>query len=111
MSATPGARQAVVTAPRTVKAGQPATVSVKLTTSGQQVLHGVTFSLRAPQGWTVTPQGPTTFGTVSPAQAPVVSYTVQPPSWATASSSVLYATVGLGGQAQRQGGATVTVTG
>jgi beta-glucosidase len=111
MSATPGARQAVVTAPRTVKAGQPATVSVKLTTSGQQVLHGVTFSLRAPQGWTVTPQGPTTFGTVSPAQASVVSYTVQPPSWAPASSSVLYATVGLGGQAQRQGGATVTVTG
>jgi beta-glucosidase len=111
MSATPGARQAVVTAPRTVKAGQPVTVSVKLTTSGQQVLHGVTFSLRAPQGWTVTPQGPTTFGTVSPAQAPVVSYTVQPPSWAPASSSVLYATVGLGGQAQRQGGATVTVTG
>jgi beta-glucosidase len=110
MSATPGARQVVVTAPRTIAAGQPATVQVKLTTSGRQVLHGVTFSLRAPQGWTVTANGPTTFGTVFPAQAPVVTYTVKPPSWARATSSVLYATVGLGGQAQRQNGTTVTVT-
>ncbi len=110
MSTTPGARQAVVTAPRAVKAGQPATVQVKLTTSGQEVLHGVTFSLAAPQGWTVIPNGPTTFGTVSPAQAPVVTFTVRPPSWAPATSSVLYGTVGLGGQAQRQNGVTVTVT-
>ena len=111
MSATPGARQAVVTAPHTIKAGQPATVQVKLTASGNEVLHGVTFSLRAPQGWKVNPAGPTRFGTVAPDQAPVVRFTVQPPSWAPAESPVLYATVGLGGQAQRQGGAMVTVTG
>ncbi|HEX4061043.1 MAG TPA: glycoside hydrolase family 3 C-terminal domain-containing protein [Streptosporangiaceae bacterium] len=111
MTSTPAARQAVVTAPHTIKAGQPVTVQVKLTASGNETLHGVTFGLRAPQGWTVTPAGPTVFGTVSPGESPVVSYTVQPPPWAPAASSVLYATVGLGGQAQRQDGTTVTVTG
>jgi beta-glucosidase len=111
MTSTPAARQVVVTAPHTVKAGQPVTVQVKLTASGNETLHGVTFGLRVPQGWTATPAGPTVFGTVTPDESPVVSYTVQPPSWAPAASSVLYATVGLGGQAQRQNGATVTVTG
>jgi beta-glucosidase len=110
MTSTPAARQAVVTAPRTIGAGKAVTVQVKLTASGDETLHGVTFALQAPQGWTVTPDGPTVFGTVAPDQAPVVTFTVQPPSWAPAASSVLYATVGLGGQAQRQNGATVTVT-
>jgi beta-glucosidase len=111
MTSTPAARQAVVTAPHTIEAGQPVTVQVKLTASGNETLHGVTFGLQAPQGWTVTPAGPTVFGTVTPSESPVVSYTVQPPSWAPAASSVLYATIGLGGQAQRQDGTTVTVTG
>jgi beta-glucosidase len=111
MTSTPAARQAVVTAPATIGAGKQVTVQVKLTASGDETLHGVSFSLQAPQGWTVTPTGPTVFGTVAPDESPVVSFTVQPPSWAPAASSVLYATVGLGGQAERQDGATVTVTG
>jgi beta-glucosidase len=111
MTSTPAARQAVVTAPRTIEAGKSVTVQVKLTSSGNETLHGVTFGLKAPQGWTVTPQGPTVFGAVAPDESPVVSFTVQPPSWAPDASSVLYATIGLGGQAQRQNGATVTVTG
>jgi beta-glucosidase len=111
MTSTPAARQAVVTAPQTIKAGQPVTVQVKLTASGNETLQNVTFGLKAPQGWTVTPIGSTTFGTVSPDESPVVSFTVQPPASAPAASSVLYATIGLGGQAQRQDGATVTVTG
>jgi beta-glucosidase len=111
MTSTPAARQAVVTAPHTIAAGKAVTVQVKLTSSGNEVLHGVTFSLRVPQGWTATAAGPTTFATVPPGQSPVVSYTVTPPSWAPEASSVLYATIGLGGQAQRQNGATVTVTG
>jgi beta-glucosidase len=111
MTSTPAARQAVVTAPHTIAAGKSVTVQVKLTASGNQTLNGVTFGLQAPQGWTVTPDGPTVFGTVSPDESPIVSFTVQPPSWAPEASSVLYATVGLGGQAQRQNGATVNVTG
>ena len=111
MTSTPAARQAVVTAPAAIAAGQQVTVQVRLTTSGRETLHGVAFSLRAPQGWQVKPVGSTVFGTVAPAQAPVVKFMVTPPAWAPAASSVLYATVGLGGQAQRQSGATVRVTG
>ncbi|HEY1918678.1 MAG TPA: glycoside hydrolase family 3 C-terminal domain-containing protein [Streptosporangiaceae bacterium] len=111
MTSTPGARQAVVTAPRAFRAGQQATVQVKLTAAGNQTLHGVTFALSAPQGWTVTPVGPTVFSTVATDEAPVVTFHVTAPAWAPATSPVLYATVGLGGQAQRQDGATVTVTG
>jgi beta-glucosidase len=111
VTSTPGARQAVVTAPRTIGAGQQATVQVKLTAAGNETLHGVTFALAAPRGWTVTPAGPTVFATVAPDEAPMVTFHVQAPSWAPATSPVLYATVGLGGQGQRQDGATVTVTG
>ena len=69
------------------------------------------FSLPVPQGWLVRPLGSAVVGTVTPGQAPVVKFTVQPPLYATTTSSVLYATVGLGGTTVRQGGATVTVTG
>ena len=51
------------------------------------------------------------FGTVTPGQAPAVRFTVRPPSWTPATHPVLYATVSLGGQARRQAGATVHVTG
>ncbi|HEY2578411.1 MAG TPA: glycoside hydrolase family 3 C-terminal domain-containing protein [Streptosporangiaceae bacterium] len=111
MTATPGARQAVVTAPARTGAGKQIAVQVKLTASGDETLHNVKFSLRAPQGWTVTPVGSPVFATVAPDEAPVVTFNVTVPSWAPAESPVLYATVGLGGQAQRQDGATVTVTG
>ncbi len=87
------------------------TVSVQLTASGSQTLHGVKFSLSAPQGWLVRPLGSPVIGTVTPGQAPVVRFTVQPPLYAPSTSSVLYASVGLGGSTVRQGGATVTVTG
>jgi beta-glucosidase len=111
MTSTPAARQAVVTAPRAIAPGQRARVRVRLTASGDETLHRVRFSLRAPQGWQVRPVGSPVFGTVTPVQAPVVTFTVQPPAWAPATRSVLYATVSLGGQAQRQDGATVRVSG
>jgi beta-glucosidase len=111
VTTTPAARQAVVTAPSRIPAGKPVTVSVQLTASGSQTLHGVKFSLSAPQGWLVRPLGSPVIGTVTPGQAPVVKFTVQPPLYAPNTSSVLYASVGLGGSIVRQGGATVTVTG
>jgi beta-glucosidase len=111
MTSTPAARQAVVSAPRTIVAGQQVSVQVRLTASGNETLHGVRFSLRAPQGWLVHATGSTVFGTVAPGEAPVVTFTVQPPAGAPAADSVLYATIGLGGQAQRQAGATVRVSG
>jgi beta-glucosidase len=110
MTSTPADRQALVAAPRTIAPGQQVRVRVRLTASGNETLHGVRFSLQAPQGWQVHPVGSPVFGTVTPFEAPIVTFTVRPPAWAPATSSVLYATVGLGGQAQRQGGATVQVT-
>jgi beta-glucosidase len=111
VTATPAARQAVVTAPDRIPAGKPVTVSVTLTASGNQTLHGVRFALRAPQGWLVRPLGSPVISTVSPGQAPVVKFTVEPPLYAPNTSSVLYGSVSLGGTAVRQGGTTVTVTG
>ncbi len=111
MTSTPAARQAVVTAPRTIAAGKQVTVQVRLTASGNETLHGVRFSLQAPGGWQVHPVGSPVFSTVGPDQAPVVTFTVQAPTWAPATSAVLSATVDLGGQAQREAGTTVTVSG
>ena len=111
ITSTPAARQAVVTAPRAVTPGQQVSVRVRLTASGDETLHGVRFSLQAPQGWQVHPVGSPVFGTVTPGQAPAVRFTVRPPSWTPATNPVLYATVSLGGQARRQAGATVHVTG
>ena len=85
-------------------------MQVRLTTSGGETLHGVGFSLRAPQGWQVKPVGPTVFGTVAPAQAPVVKFIVTPPAGPGDRLGALRH-VGLGGKAQRQSGATVRVTG
>ena len=110
LTATPAARQAVVSAPATITAGHQVSVRVRLTASGDETLHGVRFTLSAPQGWQVHPVGSPVFGTVTPAEAPVVTFTVEAPTWATPAGAVLYATVGLGGQAARQGGATVRVT-
>jgi beta-glucosidase len=109
MTSTPAARQAVVTAPRRIAPGQQVRVQVRLTASGNETLHGVRFSLQAPQGWQVHPVGSPVFGTVRAGQAPLVTFTVQPPAWAPATRSVLYATISLGGHAQRQGGTTVQV--
>jgi len=110
VNSTPGGRQAVVSAPSRLAPGKPVTVSVQLTASGNQTLHGVKFALAAPQGWIVRPQGSPVIGTVTPGQAPVVKFTVQPPLYAPNTSSVLYASIGLGGAATRQAGTTVTVT-
>jgi hypothetical protein len=93
----------------------PAIPSADLTPAYAPTPFGGTYSgtLTAPQTGTyvlalTNPCG--CYTPTHPAQAPVVTFTVRPPSWAPAASSVLYATVGLGGQAQRQSGATVTIT-
>src|SRR5204863_8426149 len=77
VTSTPAARQAVVTEPSRIPAGKPVTVSVQLTASGNQTLHGVRFALSAPQGWLVRPLGSPVISTVTPGQAPVVKFTVQ----------------------------------
>ena len=111
ITSTPGARQVVISAPRSIRAGQRATVTVRLTASGNETLNGVRLSLQAPEGWSVRALGPTVFSGVSPSATPTATFSVEPPSWAPETNSVLHATADLGPAAQREAGVTVTVGG
>jgi beta-glucosidase len=108
VTSTPGARQVVVSAPSTMKAGQPSTVKVTLTAAGNQTLYGVRISLQVPQGWKVVPHADV-FGRVSPSDAPTATFTVTPPSYAPNTSQTVHATANLGGSDTREAGVTVTV--
>ncbi len=106
---TAGGRQVVVQAPSTVHAGQASTVRVRLTAAGSATLNGVAFSIQTPQGWSVTPVGPTVFNAVGPGAAPVATFRVRPPSWAPETNSVIHATVALSPAAYREAGVTVAL--
>jgi beta-glucosidase len=108
VTATPGARQVVVSAPSTVTAGRPFTARVTLTAGGNQTLHGVRLSLQLPQGWTAAPAGRTVFGAVRPGQAIAATFRVTPPADSPAVSAVVHATATMG-TAQRENGISVTV--
>jgi beta-glucosidase len=109
VAATPGDRQVIVSAPSTVRAGQPSTVTVTLGAGGNQVLPDVRLALQLPQGWTSRPGGPVAFGTVAPGEAVTARFTVIPPSGAPDATAVVHATATLGA-ASRENGVTVTVT-
>ena len=109
VTATPGDRQVIVSAPSTVRAGQPSTVTVTLGAGGNQVLPGVRLALQLPQGWTSVPDGPAAFGAVAPGAAVTARFTVTPPSGAPNATAVVHATATLGA-ASRENGVTVTVT-
>jgi beta-glucosidase len=110
VDATPGDRQVSVSAPSTVTAGRPASVTVTLGAGGNQVvLHGVRLSLQLPPGWTAQPSGPTVFSTVASTQAVAASFTVTPPSDAPNASAVIHATATMGA-AVRENGVSVTVS-
>ena len=62
VTATPGARQVVVTAPSTVTAGRSFIARVTLVAGGSQTLHAVRLALQVPQGWRAVPVSRTVFG-------------------------------------------------
>ncbi len=106
---TSGARQVVVQAPATIRAGQRARVRVTLTPSGDETLRGVRLALQVPQGWSVKPVGTTVFARVTPSAAPSANFVVRAPSYAPNSNVVVHATAALGQAAMREAGVTVTV--
>jgi beta-glucosidase len=110
VTSTPGARQVSVSAPSTVTAGQPFTVKVTLTAAGDQTLDHPRITLQLPQGWTARPAS-AALGVVRPGQAPVVTFTVTPASYAPSTSQVVHATADLGGSDTREAGVSVTVGG
>ncbi|HEY1519772.1 MAG TPA: glycoside hydrolase family 3 C-terminal domain-containing protein [Solirubrobacteraceae bacterium] len=109
MTSTPAARQVAVEAPATVTPGQPSTVTVTLTASGNETLHNAQLALQLPQGWSVRGSGEKVFRRVKPRRAVAATFVVTPPSWAPSTNSVVHATATLGPDAQREAGATVTV--
>ena len=110
MSGTPAARQVVISAPHTMRAGQAVRVKLRLTASGNETLHDVRLALQLPQGWRVTPVGRTFLRTVDPSAAPTATFSVRPPSYAPNSNVVVSGTARLGPAARREAGVSVTVT-
>ncbi|MGO9823458.1 MAG: glycoside hydrolase family 3 C-terminal domain-containing protein [Solirubrobacteraceae bacterium] len=104
---TPAARQVMIHAPSRMQLGIGSTVTVRLTRSGNETLPSVRLALQVPQGWTVTPLGPTMFSNVSPQQAPRTRFIVTPPTWAPLTDSVVHATANLSSSAQREAGVTI----
>jgi beta-glucosidase len=108
MSATPAARQVVITAPSTMQPGQAATVQVQLSASGDETVPDVQLALQLPQGWTATSVGPTEFTSVAPGTAPTATFQVTPPSYAPNASAVVHATATMGNMT-REAGVSITV--
>ena len=109
MFTTPAARQVKIRAPSTIQPGRPTTVRVILTAAGNESLRNVRLALELPQGWTARRVSPSSFRFVRPMRAPTVTFRVMPPSYAPAANEVVHATAGLGPDAQREAGVTVTV--
>jgi beta-glucosidase len=108
VTATPGARQVVVTAPSKVTAGKTFTTRVTLAAGGTQTLQGVRLALQLPQGWTVVPTGKTVFSNVRPGQAIAATFRVTVAADSPALSAVVHATATMG-TALRENGVSVTV--
>lgn len=83
---------------------------VTLTAAGNATLHGVRLALQLPQGWKAVPAGPAVFGSVTPGQAPAVTFLVTTPRYAPNADGVVHATATTGGWL-REAGASVTVSG
>ena len=109
MTATPAARQVVITAPPAMRPGRASTVRVRLTASGDESLPDVRLGLQLPGGWTATTVGPTHFTSVAPGTSPTATFRVTPPSYAPNANTVVHATATMGNML-RQAGAFVTVS-
>jgi beta-glucosidase len=109
VTATPGQRQVVVSAPSTATAGKAFTARVTLTAGGNQVLPVVRLALQLPEGWTAVPLSRTVVSGVRPGQPVAATFRVTPPGYSPAASAVVHATATMG-TAQRENGVSVTVT-
>ena len=110
LARTPGSRQVSVTAPTTVPAGSPATVTVKLSAGGTATLTRVRLALQLPAGWTAQPLGRARFSDVTPGQALTTRFQVVAPGDSPNVNAVIHATAALGPDLTREAGAMTTVS-
>ncbi|HMD94157.1 MAG TPA: glycoside hydrolase family 3 C-terminal domain-containing protein, partial [Trebonia sp.] len=108
VTATPGARQIVVTTPSTVTAGKSFLARVTLTAGGNQTLPVVRLALQVPAGWRAVPVSQTVFGAVRPGRAIAATFKVTPSGDSPSVSAVVHATASMG-TASRENGTSVTV--
>ncbi|GIF21123.1 beta-glucosidase-like glycosyl hydrolase [Actinoplanes tereljensis] len=66
--------------PSLTTAGSSITATATLPNPGRVPLTGVTLGVDAPGGWSVTPDGPTTFASVAPGATVRASWTLTPPT-------------------------------
>jgi beta-glucosidase len=109
IAGTPAARQVQISAPSSIRPGVPATVTVRLTASGNETLARVSLSLQLPQGWTARAIRRSSFVDVRPSQSATATFTVTPPRYAPATNATVHATADLGPFAQREAGVSVGV--
>ncbi len=87
-----GDRQVTVSAPGTLKPGARTVVSVSLSAGGNEALHGVHLSLKAPGDWQVVALGHKNSGEIAANQAATEKFAVTPPSGAVTQYVTLYGT-------------------
>ena len=90
-----GDRQVTVSALGTFKPGTRTVVSVSLSRGGNETLHGVRLSLKAPGGWDVVPLEHNTSGNVASSQTVTEKFAVTPPDGAVTQYVTLYGTADL----------------
>ncbi|HEX8007538.1 MAG TPA: glycoside hydrolase family 3 C-terminal domain-containing protein [Trebonia sp.] len=84
-----------VNAPHTVTPGQAAAVQTVLSNPGTGTLTNAAVSVSAPSGWTVTPGGPASAGSVGPGQTLSTSWSVAVPASAGCGIYPLHVTATL----------------
>jgi beta-glucosidase len=109
LARTPAARQVTVSAPATMTPGQPSTVTVSLSASGNQTLNQVRLALQLPQGWTAQPLSRARFTDVAPGTAPSAKFSVVPDPQSPNLNATVHATATLGPDLARQAGVSTTV--
>ena len=73
----------VLQAPAIVKPATTITATETFTNSGDKAVHGLTFALTAPAGWTVTATSPLTVSSVAPGQKVTAGWSVAIPAGAS----------------------------
>ena len=104
MKQSVGDRQVTVSAPKSFQPGTRSIVSVSLSAGGNETLHDVHLSLKAPGGWQVAPVGHQMSGEVAANQAVTEKFAVTPPSGAVTQYVTLYGTANLSAGACMGGG-------
>ncbi len=101
-----GGREVTIASQKVFQPGVRTVVNVSLGAGGNETLHGVHLTLRAPGGWRVVPMGSVARATITPSQGFTAQFAVTPPAGAVSQYVTLYGTAVLSSHARRHAGET-----